>query len=151
VPHSLYSAVVERPLALGLVFATVATAQAKDLCINIPNFFGPNAPLVGKKFRVPPKNQCKPFNGFTPSSVPFFVVGTGCMSPDGFTFYLAFTGHSGQGASAVVNTVTGACGFNAPTMNGGCVLTSTVADYPADELFSFSFTATGQTCTVNVP
>jgi hypothetical protein len=134
-------------LALGLVLATVATAPAKDLCLSIPNFFG-QAPLVGKGFQVPPKNKCKPFNGFTQGSFSSFVAGAGCTSADGFAFHLSFTAHN----TVSGDTITGYCGFILPGLGAGsCVGTEAIAALLADELFSTSSAASGQPCTVNVP
>jgi hypothetical protein len=134
-------------LALGLVLAFVAAAQAKDLCLSIPNFFG-QAPLVGKGFQVPPKNKCKPFNGFTQGSFSSFVAGTGCTSADGFAFHLAFTAHN----TASGDTLTGYCGFILPGLGAGsCVGTEAIAALLADELFSTTSSASGQSCIVNVP
>jgi hypothetical protein len=134
-------------LALGLVLATVATAQAADLCLSIPNFFG-QAPLVGKKFRVPPKNQCKPFNGFTQGGFSSFVAGMGCTSADGFAFHLSFTAHN----TASGDTLTGYCGFILPGLGAGsCVGTEAIAAPLDNELFATSSSASGQPCTVNVP
>lgn len=134
-------------LALGFVFATVATTRASDLCLNIPSFFG-QIPLVGKKFRVPPKNQCKPFNGFTRGGFSSFVVGTGCTSADGFALHLSFTVHNTSSG----DTITGYCGFILPGLGAGsCKGTATFANEANDELFSWSSAASGQSCTVNVP
>jgi hypothetical protein len=136
-------------LALALVLVTVVPVQARDLCLTIPNFFGV-APLVGKGFRVPPRNRCKPFNGFTTAQagLPTFVVGTGCTSADGFAFHLAFTAHT----TTTGNPVTGYCGFILPGLGAGsCVGTDAVASAPSDELFAQTSSASGQACTVDVP
>lgn len=139
--------------ALGLVLATVVTAQAKDLCINIASIFGVSVSLVGKGFQVPPKNRCKPFTGFTPGGFSTFVVGTGCTSADGFAFHLSFTAHNTSAETFFLpSTITGYCGLILPGLGAGsCRGTGTFADEPSDELFSWSSSASGQSCTVNVP
>ena len=140
-------------LALGFVFATVATTRASDLCLNIESMFGIPIPLAGKGFRVPPKNRCKPFNGFTSGSFSTFVVGTGCTSADGFAFHLSFTAHNtGAESSFLPSTVAGYCGFILPGLGAGsCRGTASFANEANDELFSWSSAASGQSCTVNVP
>jgi hypothetical protein len=139
-------------VVLGLVLATGATAQA-DLCLNIADIFGVPVSLVGKKFKVPPKNQCKPFNGFTTGGFSTFVVGTGCTSADGFAFHLAFTAHNPSAESSFLpSTVTGYCGFILPGLGAGsCRGTEAFANKADDELFGWSSFASGQSCTVNVP
>jgi len=133
-------------LALGLVLATVTTAPAIDLCLSIPNFFGTNT-LVGKKFRVPPRNQCKSFHGFTQAPPFVLVAGTGCTSANGFSFYLHFTTHSASTGEDLIAS----CSFNASTMNGGCSSTVTIPSLSDNELFPETSSASGQPCTVNVP
>lgn len=134
-------------LALGFVLATVAMTRAADLCLTIPNFFG-QTPLVGKGFQVPPKNKCKPFNGFTRGGFSSFVVGTGCTSADGFAFHLSFTAHN----TASGDSLTGYCGFILPGLGvGSCVGKEAIAAPLDNELFSTSSSASGQPCTVNVP
>ena len=136
-------------LVLALVLATAAAVQARDLCLTIPNFFGA-VPLVGKGFRVPPRNRCKPFNGFTQggSGIPTFVAGTGCTSADGFAFHLAFTAHSTTSG----NPLTGYCAFILPGLGAGsCVGTETVASSVNDEIFSQTSSTSGQPCTIDVP
>lgn len=140
-------------LALGFILATLATAQAADLCLNVESIFGVSVSLVGKGFRVPPKNTCKPFSGFTPGGFSSFVVGTGCTSVDGFAFHLSFMAHNTNAESLFLpSTLTGACGFILPGLGAGsCKGTGAFADGADDELFSWSSAASGQPCTVNVP
>jgi hypothetical protein len=132
-----------------LLLLTVAPAHAADLCLSIPNFFGVT-PLVGKGFRVPSRNRCKPFNGFTlgSSGFPSFVVGTGCTSADGFAFHLAFTAHN----TTTGNPLTGSCSFILPGLGAGsCAGTDTVASSVNDEVFAQTSSASGQSCRIDVP
>jgi len=134
-------------LALGLVLATTATAQARDLCLTLDSILGSSI-VVGKGFAAPGKNRCKPFNGFTSTTNNFYVVaGTGCTSADGFTLNLHFTAQRASGGVSV----SAICGFNAPTGNGGC--SGWIANPGSQpELLEYAGrTATVQPCTVDVP
>ena len=100
-------------LILTAVFALAiapSPALAVDLCLFDGNIFGEL--IIGKNFKVPLKNTCKPFNGFYHSAM---IVGTGCTNHDGSLFRLHFTLHQADHdvfASA-------ACNFVLPGVDGG--------------------------------
>ena len=139
-------------LASALLLATATTAEAKDLCISVPAGLGwttgSGTALVGKGFRVPGRNRCKPFSGIQRDYGP--AVGTGCTSTDGFTFTLHVTMHRNVGTFGGVSVFM-TCGFNVPTGNGGCGGWVAVPEASDDELSDVSSTATMEPCTVNVP
>jgi hypothetical protein len=92
-------------LVLTAVFALAASSPvlAADFCIHST----PVGLLVGKGFLVPPKNKCKPFNGFGNGGM---AVGTGCTTADGSIFRLQFVIHR-----ATENfTESGSCNFRLP-------------------------------------
>jgi hypothetical protein len=112
-----------RALAIVLSCLTIASgAQARDLCFEIPNFFGITT-LVGKGFRLPSRNKCKPFQGFTQG--PIFALVTG--------------------------TWTASCAFNLPPLVGACSGTLAIPGSDDDELFPVPSSASGGTCIGTVP
>jgi len=129
--------------ALGLLIVTTSVAQATDLCVVTNGALT----FVGKKFTIPPKNQCKPFNGFSTDSE-YFSSGMGCTSADGKFLHLQFTATLTE-APAV--TLTWFCGIPLPSLSGGScvgnelVVPNTVGGNVASGLASAS------RCTVNVP
>jgi hypothetical protein len=75
--------------AVGL-FLAPGFSHAGDYCISFPS--APTFIVVGRGFAIPPKGQCRPWNGFSaqadlnsPSN------GVGCTSSDGTHFNLMFT------------------------------------------------------------
>ncbi len=71
--------------AVGLLLTSVAS-QAADYCVTFPGFV-----IVGKGFKVPPKGNCKPWNGFSAQSGHNSPSnGTGCTSSDGSQLNLMF-------------------------------------------------------------
>src|SRR5262249_25580808 len=97
------------------------------------------------KFKVPLRNQCKPFNGFT-SDANWFVTGTGCTSADGKFFRLQYTVNGTTGHI----TFSAYCGIPLPSLTGGtCV--ATVVDGETHSVFSFTAPAGASPCLINVP
>ncbi len=78
--------------ALGLVGASVAGAQA-DLCFDYSTGGGTS---VGKGFKIPAPNQCKPFNGFEYKTEGGMLTGTGCTSATGEVFILHYSYHDNK-------------------------------------------------------
>jgi hypothetical protein len=147
--HALLCTTRTSIVTLGLVLATVATAQAKDLCVILPSFEGGALEIVGKRFTVPRKGQCKPFNGFIAQGLGVVsgppVSGAGCTSADGMTFQLHMT------AQLVETLFSMQCGFGAAALEGGCsgIL---VAAPGEEEVEGFTgMSASAAPCTVDVP
>jgi hypothetical protein len=89
-------ATVAPAMVLGLAFSTAALAG--DLCIdaqsNPPTLAAPV--IIGRGFKIPKKNKCKPFMGVMATSIPArpsAVTGAACTSFDGLnvTFTLVAT------------------------------------------------------------
>ncbi|MBI3247572.1 MAG: hypothetical protein HYZ50_13800 [Deltaproteobacteria bacterium] len=133
-------------MALGFIFASVVPASAKDLCID--GFF--SSPIVGRGFRIPPSNQCKPFNGFTTDGS-YFVAGAGCTtSAAGGFLRLSFTAHATTGGTQ--NPYTIFCGLPLPSLIGGtCLYTYAYAPSIGDEIAEATTPVSARTCTANVP
>ena len=135
-------------LVTALVLAIPASAAwAADLCISSETFGATNGPMVGKRFKVPPRNQCKPFNGFILGEV---VTGTGCTTADGALLRIHFTAHSVDSEFAQI----GLCNFALPAMTtGNCRETrmSAVSFSHDDVTFVDGLLATAALCSVAVP
>ena len=127
-------------VALGLVVASALSAEAMDLCVVV----NPST-TIGKKFKVPLRNQCKPFNGFTSDGL-WFVTGTGCTDADGKFFRLQYTANATIG-----HTMEGAyCGIPLPSLSGGtCVVTGVTGE--TNSVFSFTDIVDAAPCIINVP
>jgi hypothetical protein len=85
-------------MAVALMAGLAGVARASDYCIDVTDG-GPLSAytLVGKGFRVPGKNRCKPFMGFT--SQTFDVTGSACTTADGSHMYVVLT-ESARGTGA---------------------------------------------------
>ena len=128
-------------VALGLVVASALSAEAMDLCVDSGGYT-----YVGKKFKVPLRNQCKPFNGFT-ADRDWFVTGTGCTSEKGDFFRLQYTanGTSGHVTFSVY------CGIPLPSLTGGTCLFTEV-DGDNTEISKGTQTGVAAApCLINVP
>ena len=68
-------------LALALVLGLGGLSLADDLCISLNG----TATIVGKSFKVPKKNTCRPFVGFEQGSGFYTatVTGAACVASDG--------------------------------------------------------------------
>src|SRR5215510_1805269 len=106
---------------------SASLAQAADLCVQVHLPMGTfQGHLVGKGFKVPSKNKCKPFNGFMEPGHHFgaMAVGTGCTKADGSLFRLHVTTHAAD--SSV--TRSWACNFVLPGMSIGNCAFKTIDD-----------------------
>ena len=134
-------------MAVGFVLVSAGTAQAKDLCLAVPGIA--SGVIVGKGFKSPGKNQCKPFNGFE-SNGTHFVAGVGCRSADGDLLRLSFTMYASS--SSLPNPMTVFCGIPHPDLTGGtCLAIGGTPSNTADELFEGTSSASAEACTVDVP
>src|SRR5262245_60358913 len=86
-----------------LVFGSVGTATARDLCVDMGPGFGVS--VVGKDFTIPASDKCKPFTGFIGATT--LVSGTGYTSANGNFFRRAFTAHAA--APFAFNPITVVC------------------------------------------
>jgi hypothetical protein len=137
--------------AVSLVFGSVGTATAVDLCVTIPAVVG--LPVVGKNFAVPGANRCSPFTGFVGANT--LVSGTGCTNTAGNVFRLAFTAYIG--AEGGNNPATFACSLPRPALTGGsCIVIIGTPDPSVgnvlDELKEYvAREVSASSCTVAVP
>ena len=126
--------------ALGLLMTTASVAQATDLCVVMLG-----ETYVGKKFTIPPKNQCKPFNGFQQADN-FFLTGMGCTSSDGTSLRLQFSATT----LGYTLTLSASCSIPRASLSGGTCSGTEVFPSNAVEAFSASGVSASH-CTVNVP
>jgi hypothetical protein len=134
-------------MAIALISMGLVSAHAKDLCLDTATFGAGG--IVGKNFKIPGKNKCKPFAGFTLGGT-YFVSGSGCTSASGDVFHLAITAAAANIAFA--SPYTFSCTLPLPTLSGGtCVSTWAFADSPGDELSEANEPASAAVCSVDVP
>jgi len=130
--------------ALGLLVVTTSVAQATDLCVTAG---ASGITWVGKKFTIPPKNQCKPFIGFR-EDASYFLTGMGCTRADGGFLRLQFTETT---TSAPESTDSIFCGIPLPSLSGGsCVGTLLFLPNGVTSIAG-SGDISASRCTVNVP
>jgi hypothetical protein len=136
-----------------LAFSTVAgPALGADLCVDV---FVNSQRIVGKKFTVPARNTCKPFNGFLVPGFMFgsMAVGTGCTTPDGSLFRLHMTMHAAD--HNYFQSM--ACNFVLPKMtDGNCRFKRIACDFDFCQIenqgiVDYVSTATASPCSVSVP
>ena len=85
-------------MAATLMAGLAGAAHASDYCIDV--FDGGTYTVVGKGFRVPGKNRCKPFMGFTTQG--FDVTGSACTAADGSHMQVVLTESArGSGSSSI--------------------------------------------------
>jgi hypothetical protein len=134
-------------MAIALISFGLASAHAKDLCVSTATFGAGG--VVGKNFKVPGKNKCKPFHGFTLGGT-YFVHGSGCTSASGDVFHLAIT--AAAASNAFASPYTFSCTLPLPTLSGGtCASTWAFADSPGDELSEADEPGSAAVCSVDVP
>jgi hypothetical protein len=137
-------------VALGLVCASGASANAADLCVSLG---GGGGTLVGKGFTLPEVNTCKPFSAFEDGGLAGAATGTGCVDRNGGTFILHYSYHNSfpfarKGSyfeSGLCRFKFGGTKLPAPGSCRGTVLTS------PDNHGDFNVQANLFNCSVEVP
>jgi hypothetical protein len=88
-------------MAATLALTLTGTARASDYCLQF-NAVG-DYEVIGKGFRLPPKNRCKPFGGF--SSYTGVLSGTACTEADGLHTRIVATEAYETGITYVLSVV----------------------------------------------
>lgn len=137
-------------VALGLVCVSATSAPALDLCFE----YSTGGRSVGKKFKIPPKNQCKPFNGFEDRDYGGLLTGTGCTSATGEVFLLHYSFHDNNTTYPQSSYFeSGVCRVPLPIEPGGNsgACTGTVLSTPPDNHGRFDDFARFFVCNKAVP
>lgn len=75
--------------ALALVGASVASSQAVDLCFD----YSAGGSVVAKRFKIPTRNKCAPFNGVERVNEGGALTGSGCTNAAGDWLIINYSFH----------------------------------------------------------
>jgi hypothetical protein len=131
---------------ISLVLALIAPihAYAANFCVAVSGGFGSGGTsFIAPTFKVPAKNHCAAWSGFTKTATTVIAIsnGTGCVASDGKVLTLSIfnTDPSFFGAGASVSDQIQLCATGVT----GCPITG-------QDVGNFGGTAAEQTCTTSL-